>query len=80
MPPKLGKNEKKRLEAQAMADFDGEELTDDQRQAMLRKGMGNHEGGLQKGEEKLFGMANARAVLSAVCVCAARASCAAHCH
>lgn len=54
MAPKLGKNERRRVEAAARAELDGDELSEEQRAAMLRKGMGIDAGGLQKGEEKLF--------------------------
>jgi hypothetical protein len=71
MGSKFGKNEKKRAEAAAFKELD-DELTDEQRAAMLKKGMGIDTGGLQKGEEKLFGVEQAPPCpLSAVCEYAA---------
>ena len=49
----MGKNEEKRLKAAAMKDFDSE-MTEEQREAMLKKGMGIHSGGLQVGEEQII--------------------------
>lgn len=42
---KLGKNEAKRLQAAALADLHSE-MDDDERERMLRKGMGGQDGGL----------------------------------
>mmetsp|Transcript_21575 Transcript_21575/g.65489 ORF Transcript_21575/g.65489 Transcript_21575/m.65489 type:complete len:837 (-) Transcript_21575:364-2874(-) len=53
MAGKIGKNEAKRMKAQALKEFMAE-TDEEERQAFLRKGMGLHEGGLQKGEEKVF--------------------------
>jgi ATP-binding cassette subfamily F protein 2 len=52
MAPKLGKNEAKKLEAEARKEFDSE-MTEEERQRMIKKGMGIHAGGLQVGEERL---------------------------
>ena len=45
MSAKLGKNEAKRLQAAALRDLHSE-MDDDERERMLRKGMGGQEGGL----------------------------------
>ena len=52
MAPKLGKNAAKRAAAAQLAELDTE-MSEEQRQAMLQKGMGVG-GGLHKGEDELF--------------------------
>merc|ERR1719446_1383986 len=53
MSAKLGKNEAKRLQAAALRDLHSE-MDDDERERMLRKGMGGQEGGLiHKGVDQL---------------------------
>ena len=54
MSGKVGKNEAKRLKAQALKEFQSE-TTEEERERILRRGMGVDLGGaLQKGEEKVF--------------------------
>jgi len=54
MSNKVGKNEAKRLKAQALKEFQSE-TTEEERERILRRGMGVDLGGaLQKGEEKVF--------------------------
>ena len=52
MSGKLGKNEAKRAAEAARKELDSE-MTEEERERMLRKGMGIDSGGLQKGEERL---------------------------
>ena len=49
---KAGKNEQKRAAADALKDLDSE-MTEEERQAMERRGMGGQFGGLQTGQDQL---------------------------
>ena len=48
----MGKNEEKRATKAAMSDFNSE-MTEEEREAMVRRGMGIHGGGLVAGEDQL---------------------------